>query len=241
LDYTSLEEPVQSRLLQDGIPVPNTEWNYTSPTTIQLTGPADQESVYTFTYPIQIAFQSATIDLGINYSLFNWYADWYEYIRVNLETTTTPVTQAINFSSVTLLGTTSQIIDTSEPATLYVNNGGSITPVSPTLWSSTGPTTIKIDPSVYNPTYTYSFAYTAQSLIKEPTVTTEVQVQYSEDNITWSDWVTIPHDAPFGNRFRYFNFQIFIFGVSTLVDYKLRSLTLKGDPLNRNTIQANVM
>lgn len=243
LSQVSTQNAGKSRLLQDGVPVPNTEWQYIDTDHIELlTGPPNVNSIYTFSYPIVMSYLSTVIDLGANFSLFNWYADWYEYNRVFLAPTTEPQTDQISFSSVTLLGSTSQIVDTTAGnAILFVNNGQSIvTQVSTTLWAFTTPQQIKINPSAFNAGFTYSLQYTAQSLIKKPIAQVTIQVKYSEDDVNWSDWVTIPHDAPFGNRFRYFQFNVSVTGITDIRDYRLRSLTLKGDPLDRATVQGQV-
>lgn len=238
LNLVSIQDLTASRLLQDGVPVPNTEWNYTDSTHIQLTSPADPTSVYRFDYNIKMAYQSATIDLGVKFDLFNWYADWYEYIRDTLEVMESPTIEPLTFSSNTLLATLPFEADTTASnSALYKNNGQFVTQISTTMWRFIDASTVKIDPSVFDPLSTYSITYTAKSLLKKAVANSVVQIQYSTDNLTFSPWTTIPHDAPFGNRFRYFKFKIDIFNVLDLRDYKLRSLVLKGDPLDRTTIK----
>jgi hypothetical protein len=240
LEQVSLQDAGTSRLTRNGVPIPNSLWEYTDSTHIQLLDLAelDGTATYELTYDVVISFASGDIDLGANFELFNWYADWYEYNRVDLLPVNQPQLEAIQFSPNSLLGKLTERANTdTADATLYRNNGRSTTPVSTNSWRFIDPGTVKIDADAFDPTVNYSIEYTAQSLVKAPVATSVVEVQYSADGVTYSSWVEIPHDAPFGNRFRYWRFRISVFGVKDTRDFKLRSLVLKGDPLDRSTIR----
>lgn len=240
LSRVSLSIPAQSRLLKNGVPLANDTWNYADTTHIQLVSllDLDQSAVYKFSYSAELSFASNVIDLGVKFDLFNWYADWYEYSRVDLVPANLFSSEAVNFSVNSLLAVLSQRADvTASGTTLYQNNHKTTVPVSTTLWRFIDPATIKIDSSAFDSNSIYSIEYVAQSLVKKPTTNVVVEVQYSVDNLIWSAWVTIDHDAPFGSRFRYFRYRIQVYNVGDLRDYKLRSMTLKGDPLDRTTIQ----
>lgn len=243
LGQVSLQNMAQSRLLQDGVPIPNTDWEYASSTSIQLTdlGDLNPNSVYTFSYTVVISFQSAVIDCGPDFALFNWYADWYEYNRMRLDPVDEMQSQSLQFSPNTLLAVLSERADLSiSGAVLSQSNGTLTTPVSTNSWSFIDAGTVKINADVFDPTVSYSLTYIASSLVKTSVVTSVVQVQHSTDGVTFSDPITIPHDAPFGNKYRYWQFSISVFNVGDIRDYKLRSMTMKGDPLDRTTIQSMV-
>lgn len=239
LSQASMQDADASRLTRNGEPIPNSLWSYVDSTHIQVNvGELDAAKTFQFTYTVVISFESDVIDLGPNWDLFNWYADWYEYNRARLDGVSQRQLESVQFSPNSLLGTLGDRADTdSSDSILSQNNGSSTTPVSTTSWRFIDPATIKIDADVFDPTFIYSLEYTAKSLIKVPVCTSTVEVQYSTDGMTFSSWVTIPHDAPFGNKYRYWKFRIAVFNVNDVRDFKLRSLVLKGDPLDRATIR----
>ena len=243
LSRVSTQDQDISQLLKNGMPIPNNEWYYVSSTEIQFVSVSsvDQNAIWTFTYEALFTFESAIIDLGANFALFNWYADWYEYNRCNLVPILQPITASLIFSLNTLTANLLARADTTASGSILSRTiNGVVTTVSNALWSFVNPGTVKLDSSEFDVTATYSLQYTSESLIKKPVVTSTTQVQYSVDGSTFSPWITITADAPFGNRFRYFKFQTTVSNIMDLRDYKLRSLVMKGDPLDRDRIQGLV-
>ncbi len=243
LAQVSLQEADKSRLLRDGVPMPNSTWQYTDATQIELTSLSelDADAEYTFSYTAAMSYESDTIDLGPDFGLFNWYADWYAFTRARLDPVTQPTTQSLQFSPNSLTATLQQRADQSATdAVLYRNNSQSVEPVSTTSWRFIDSSTVKIDSDAFDPTFVYSLQYVSRSFIKVPTATTKVEVRWSTDGVTFSDWLEIDHDAPFGNRLRYWQFRVSVYNVGDLRDYRLRSLVLKGDPLDRTTIRDQV-
>ena len=243
LSEDSISDPSRSVLLRDGVPMPNTTWNYVTSSSIQLTSLSelDPEAVYTFRYTIGMSYLSAVIDCGAKYYLFNWHADWYEYIRCGLDAILSDKTEGLSFSSNTLQATLQNRADTTSTTNeLYMNDTKKVTKLSTTQWRFIDPLTVKIEPEVFSASNMYTLVYTSRGLVKNQIPDVKVELRYSTNNVTWSSWVEIPHDAPFGNSFRYFQFRVSVDNVTDIRDYKLRSLTMKGDPLDRSTIESLV-
>jgi hypothetical protein len=243
LTEPSLGNATLSLLLRNGVPMPNSTWSYMTNSTIQLANLSelDPTATYEFRYTVEISYLSAVVDCGIKYYLFNWYADWYEYIRCGLDAVLNDRTEALDISPNTLQATlTFRAQTTSTTNEVYMNDSRTVTKLSTTQWRFIDPLTIKVEPEVFSTSNTYTIVYTSRGLVKRQIPQIVVEVRYSADNLTWSPWIEIPHDAPFGNRFRYFQFRVNIDNVTDLRDYKLRSLVMKGDPLDRSTIESLV-
>lgn len=241
LAEAAIMDPTVCVLTRNGEPMPNTTWSFTDATTIQLAslGELVPRAVYRFRYNVLVQFESDTLDLGPNYTLFNWKADWYSYRRCGLDVVESLYTQSIAFNTATLQATLQFRSNvTSVQNVLYVNNGSQIQAVSPNLWQFIDPGTVKVEPSAFNPLYTYSMTYLSRGLIKDQVPDETVEVQWSTDGVTWSAWTAVPHDAPFGNSYRYFKFRATVSNIGDVRDYKLRSLTMKGDPLDKVAILA---
>jgi hypothetical protein len=235
LQNISDENQANSILFQDGIPVTQNNWSFTGSSQITILFAAyDSASVYTLQYNPLLEAETPVIDLGVGYTNYVWFADFYEYVRYAATPTQIPIVGAqlfVNFS--TFIATLDLPAITDQALTQITRYDGITAEILPQdSWAFLSTTTISIDGSQITPSALYTINYYQQGMAKPSIITPSLMIRSAttSSGVSTATYQPIAQNAPVRTTggLRYHQLLITLEGAQYVTDVRLSSMILKG-------------
>lgn len=233
--------PVPDTLDSDGVQ----PWEFMSATQIRVNAPYfNSTSSYVFDYDLLMRAETGAIELaavGVDVSEYVWLADLVLYRRHNVNELTTTRTEEMVFKT-NYEASLKEQADTSENASLLVNDGMTEREVPFTLWRFQDARTIVLDSTEFNPDATYSLTYVA----RVPRVTSDVTARLewrsatTEVGLVGAGWVEVSVNQPLSPEYApgdnvtmnapraWHQFRVTLGGVSDIRDVSVYGIGIKG-------------
>lgn len=229
LSLDSNQNQANAYLLEDGIPVTQDNWSFISPNQIQLNY-TPTGSVYTFTYSPLIQFQSAVVDLGVNYANYLWFADYHIFLRPEIVPSLTSASSGIQFNQSGIATLAERSNGDQTTATLIENTGLSTRIIPSNQWSFIDNQTVQISLNVLNFGSLYQLNYVVEA--NHPGVKASALVEARSGTTAGAaeiaTYSTVLQNQPVTNANRYWQFRVTLNNIRDIRDAKIQSVLLKG-------------
>lgn len=219
-----------SVLLQDGVPLTQNNWQYNNANQIELLIAPSALSVYSFSYQALIQLETTTIDLGIPYADYLWFADFHVWLRPEIESILTPITLGIQFDANGVAFLEERSTKDQSTSTLIEDTGLSqrIIPIS--QWSFLDAQRIQIDQGVFNVNRLYSLKYTSES--NHPSTDAQVKVELRSaatgGALGAAIYSEVIHNQVIDGSLRYHQMRVTLSKIRDVRDARIQSVLLKG-------------
>ncbi len=230
LSLQSNQDETYAILMENGIPFTKDQWSFTDSTHISLVPAADPTKTYTFFYQTLIQFETAVIDLGASFADNLWFADFYAFLRPEVNPTKVQIVTGIQFNALAeaLLDDLSDLDQSS--ATLMADNGITNAVVLKTQWNFANNRTVRIDPTILDTNALYTLTY--NSLINHPNTSANILVELKSATIAGglgaAVYSQVDHNTVVGNTYRYHKMRITLSNIKNVKDVRVQTLLLKG-------------
>lgn len=226
------------RLLEDGVPVPDTAdasailpYTFTAGDTLDIDAsvfvPA---ATYTANYDVLVSAETAVIDLGADAADYFWIVDAYVWQAIDQTVGMRTRTQ-----SVTFLADFNASLDVpadadQNTATLTADNGISVTTVADANWSFVDQSTVSINPSVFdaNSLYTLEYASVFSRFERQPRFTLELRSAATAPDVLTATYATVEINDPVDNTLQFHQLRLQLYDVTNTDDVRVHSLGVRG-------------
>lgn len=239
LPISASQNYARSILTENGIPVPQDQWQYNSATQIQLLYTPLGNAKYVFEYEVLHRFTSVVYDLGASVNDKRLYfADYHVFSRPDFEPVKSRISTAVSFDilgNATLRESSNLSKDLS---TLRYDRGfGEIVVVPNNEWQFTSANTISISPAFLVTDAVYTLEY--EALVAHPKERVEVKMEYrtatSIAGISSAPYVQTARDQKMVVN-RYVQLRLSLSNVRNVDDAKILSLSIRQLSLLPGTI-----
>lgn len=230
-----------SRLYEDGIPIPENEWRFNSATEIEIIANWNSNATYTIDYLRLTRAESPAINLTQNGATFEdylWFLDYFVYTRIETDLIEQTESQQVIFQA----NYTASIdfvanLDKTQ-AILTRDDGITRRTVPSSQWNFVNVQTIRIASTAFDPNSIYTFEYIANigSQRRVPNIIAEVRTASTQVGLSSEAYIPfrindIADTKPTLARAFDKGFVQFRFTFSEIVDVRdiiLYSMSLKG-------------
>ena len=230
LAVESTGDKATSILYEDGVPVTQDQWSYTSSTIVNVTFTPAPELTYTLEYQARTYFETSIIDLTTSYADYLWYVDYNIPIRpdtqVRLANTSTNV--SFDTSGVATIKIPAVVDKTQASLVQYLPT--STTTIPQLQWNFVDNYTIAVNGQVIDPNAVYVFNYVSENGYIVPSASASVKVRSSNDMMALSGltYTEVKYNTPVAQQVRYHQFIVELYNINNVADVSFKSVLLKG-------------
>jgi hypothetical protein len=222
-------------LFEDGIPVPNNQWQFNNATEIEITSGFNPIAVYTFNYHALIRLETGSIDLLVpdNNGNETWFTDYVAWNRHRSDIFTIRETTSIIFDTA-FKAILPRRSDQNKLQTVITEDTGITKRTIPQAsFSYIDSLTVRINNTEFNPDAIYSIEYNQR--ITDPSrvvgILAEVKSAASVFSLTTATYV--PFGIKLGDNcvngsLRFHQMRITLSNVLNISDARIHSTVLKG-------------
>ena len=240
LSVDSDENKQISIIYENGIPLPDDQWQFNSSIEIEIISGFIASAEYVFTYGILTRLEIAPIDLQLpsNNGNDTWFVDYLIWNRHESEAISINGSISIFFNT-SFEATLSKRSDGNKFTSILTEDTGTTRRTIPQIaWDYLDNTIIKMDSIQFNPDAIYSFQYNQQLVDPQRVVGIVVEVRSAPSVFTLSSTAYSPISI---NNFvdgalRYHQIRITLSGIVDLRDIRVHSAIIKGLRLNSSPL-----
>jgi len=229
LAHTSDSDQTVMILYENGVPVPQDQWQVNSSTQIQVNTGFNTSAVYTLDYQLLIMATSPVIDLvGAGSSSTYWFADVVVWNRHTSDITTYRENISIIFGA-DFTATLSQRSDQNKLLSVLTEDTGITKRTIPTInWDYIDSNNIRINGSEFNANAIYTFEYNARilDLFRAATITREIRSGATNPPVT--AYTAFDINDMIDSTLRYHQIRVKITNIKDVRDVRIHSMVLKG-------------
>jgi len=228
LSVDSTEDQAASVLFEDGVAVPNTGWAYVNETAISIVT-LNPLAEYEFRYEVLLEFETAVIDLGVNFASFVWFFDCYAFERFEKATIEVDAVQELIIDPATLQADLRFRSTEDQETSVLKSNVAGIESILPSkLWQYLDATTVVLLSTGYDQSATYSLNFKAEKMERIQVPRLEFTISSSPAGVVYGPYTSISRGDAIDASNRYHKINVKCFGVLDVGDVKIRSLVIKG-------------
>lgn len=236
--YESDQFQDEAVLFEDGVPVPNTLWQFNSSFQIQIINPSDYNPAATYTISYNVLYQITTplLNLGMNYQDYMWLADYMLWDRMEHDPVSRINTVPVYFNRTTGragLPRRSGMEKTSSK--LYYESSEGQVEVTPINWRFIDPFTIEMDASSFIDGAQYFLTHYEQRIYPTSGLIVTFEHRSGVDSAAClaATWLEISRNEnvtvhqPAGGHLIH-QLRLSVSSIRDLRDFRIRSVVLKG-------------
>jgi hypothetical protein len=232
LAIISDQDQTQAVLYEDGIPVPNDQWQFNTATEIEVISGFNSSAVYIIDYQALIQIESIIIDIEspTNNGNETWFADYLAWNRHASEIDVVRDTTAVIFNAAFNAILPRRSDGNKLRSVLIEDTGISQRTIPQSAWRYLDTLTVNMDGSEFNPNALYSFEYNQQ--IVDPNrvvnIVAEIKSATSVFSLGSAAYNQFDLNAGIDGTLRYHQIRLTLSGVIDLRDIRIHSMVLKG-------------
>ena len=244
LSYYSDEDQENAILYEDGVPVPNDWWSFTSPNTIAIPnvwfvgGYLDTSATFTIDYDLLYQVETPLIDLGPDFQNYMWLVDTFLWTRYDKNEgeyfAETPLYFNVENGKATLPFRSNMDRSTSR---LYVQQSTELREIPQRYWSFLTDSIVQIE-LAYLVDGQYYLEHYEKRVYEQSDLTITLEHKSGETSaaclaatyteVERNENVDVHQDRDGSLPHSYHQLRLSISGVRDLSDFKVKSLVLKG-------------
>jgi hypothetical protein len=234
LDIAASQNMANAVLLEGGVPVTQDQWQFNSPTQIELLYTPNTTVEYKIRYEALVQFESGIIDLLPGYADYGWWADYHVFQRDIAEIAEFNVSTSVQFDADGTATLPDAAVMDKTRARLTQDFGlGNVNVIPVTKWDFVNNATIRMDQQLFNPDAVYEFKYVATTINSRPLskIKFEYRTASTPGGLLAATYTQVERNSPVTGLNRYVQFRLSITGIVDVRDVRVMSLCMKGLPL----------
>jgi hypothetical protein len=234
LDIAASQNMANAVLLEGGVPVTQDQWQFNSPTQVELLYTPNTTVEYEIRYEALVQFESGIVDLLPGYADYGWWADYHVFQRDIAEIAEFNVSTGVQFDADGTATLPDAAVMDKTRARLTQDFGlGNVNAIPATRWDFVNNATIRIDQQLFNPDAVYEFKYVATTINSRPLskIKFEYRTASTPGGLSAATYTQVERNSPVTGLNRYVQFRLSVTGIVDVRDVRVMSLCMKGLPL----------
>jgi hypothetical protein len=223
-------------LFEDGVPVPDDQWQFNSSTEIEIVSGYNSSAIYTFTYGVLVQLETAPIDLQLPFNNNNdtWFVDYLVWNRHESEILSVNRSVSIVFDTAYEAVLPKRSDGDKFQSSLIEDTGTTSRTVPQIGWRYLDSNTIKLNSAQFNPDAIYSFQYNQQIVDPQRVVDVAAEIRSAPSvfSLGSAAYRSTSINGLVDGSLRYHQIRITLSGIVDLRDTRVHSAVIKGLRLN---------